>query len=690
MTLKDILEISFRYLRYIVIFSVIVLCFSLIYGLGAKKIYSSKAQLLIRLGQEQLGSMQFMNNAKSVYVTRREQEMKNEEMIFLSDKVITSTAKEILGSDAEDTKVLATTKKYLSDHLEVKSLLASDTLSVTFKFPDPIAAKKILEILIAKYIEHHISVFGNLNELNFVKSKLDESRKKYDEALTKYTQFVDSYKIYDEKQVEFLITKCNNMRSELANTNAEYLYHKEKLSRSEQEIKLLRPYEKYNSVEIINDRRNRLKSKLNEANMEKQNLLQKYTPESRLVLDVNKEIEMIQKLIKEEPERVVNTIDSRKNDTYWSMDQSIVDLKTTIAGEEAKIASLSQGLKAMEEELARSARDFQYFTLLKKDLDLAKLTYEKYYEGYLESDLNNMSKTQKVTNISLIEEPSVAFSPDWPKKGKLFLFAGAFLAAGNFFLVLILLMMNNSITNPLELEKQFGVHPVATIPLERATSATSEPWFKNILTKLSIVEPEEQQIDFHYFEKNLREFQRLFVNLSHIGKEEKIFLIGRSRPGEGGTTITFNLAVFLSQYLDKKIAFIDYQTSRVTADKKGFEAVPGLPLEKKIVSHVDCYRFVETASTWEADGKEKFQFLESLRNEYDYIFCNILPIKDSADLVFLNHYVDRILFYVEADNTKRQIVKYNFDLLAQYGFSNISFILNKRRYFIPKFLYKYV
>ena len=91
-----------------------------------------------------------------------------------------------------------------------------------------------------------------------------------------------------------------------------------------------------------------------------------------------------------------------------------------------------------------------------------------------------------------------------------------------------------------------------------------------------------------------------------------------------------------------------------------------------------------------ADLKDKYSVLEKLRAEYDYIFCNITPIKDSADLVFLNLYVDRILFFVEADRTKRQVVKYNFDILIQYGFSKISFVLNKRRFYIPKFLYKYV
>ena len=688
-TFKDILEIVFRYLRYIVIFSIIVVSFSLLYCFGAKKVYSSKAQVLIRLGQEQMGSMQFMNNARNVYVTRREQELKNEEMIFLSDRVITSAAKAILGSDANDAKTLASTKKYLIDHLEVKSLLDSDTLSLEFKFPNPIVAQKILGILISKYIEHHIGVYENVNELNFVKLKLSESREKYDDALHKYTNFIDSYKIYDDKQIEFLITKRNSLQSDLANARAEHQYHKRKLDRTLEEIQLLKPYEKYNSVEVLNDRRNKLQSKLNEATLEKQNLLQKYTPESRLVLDVNKEIEMLQKLIKSEPERVVNSVDNRKNDTYWTTDQNVIDLKTTVAGEEGKITSLAQALKSIEDELSKNAHNFQDFTLLKKDLDLAKITYEKYYEGFLESDLNNMSKNQQVTNISIIEDPSQSFVPDWPNKKKILFFTGAFLIAGNFFLVVFLAMMNNTITNPMELERQFGDQPLATIPLEFGEEGADGAFPWKGLTNV-MVELRGGAVGLEYFEKKRMEFQRFFINLSRAGQDEKIFLIGRSRSGEGGATITFNLAAFLARYLGKKVAFVDYLPSRVTEEVTGFHAVEGMCLEKARLAEVDCYRYVEKSASWPADLKDKYSVLEKLREEYDYIFCNIMPIKDSADLVFLNQYVDRILFFVEADRTKKQIVKYNFSMLLQYGFSKISFVLNKRRFYIPKNLYRYV
>lgn len=143
-------------------------------------------------------------------------------------------------------------------------------------------------------------------------------------------------------------------------------------------------------------------------------------------------------------------------------------------------------------------------------------------------------------------------------------------------------------------------------------------------------------------------------------------------------------------YLGKKVAFVDYLQSHVTEEATGFQAVEGMCLEKTQLAKVDCYRYVENSAFWHADLKDKYSVLEKLRTEYDYIFCNITPIKDSADLVFLNLYVDRILFFVEADRTKRQVVKYNFDILIQYGFSKISFVLNKRRFYIPKFLYKYV
>lgn len=682
-TLKDIFAIIFRHIYTLLIFTCLVIILAVIYTYGAKKSYTSKAQILIRLGQEQMGSMQFMSNAKNVYVTRREQELKNEEMIFLSDGVATAAAKTILGVDAEDPVKLLSVKKYLSDNLEVKSLFESDTLSVSFTFPDHVVAKKILDILIAKFIEQHIGVYENVKELNFVKLKLDESKKNYEESLNKYSGFIDSVHIYDERQIEFLVQKINNLKTDLANAESEHKYHVQKLARANEEIKTLQQYEKFNTVESINDRKNRLRSKLNEARLERQNLLQKYTKSSRFVLDVDKEIEMLLKLINEEPDRIVDTMDTRKNDTYATIKETILNLKTTIAGEKGKIESLTQELRSLEHELSRNAKNLQQFSLLKKDLELAKMTYEKYYEGFLESDLSNMSKNHKVTNISIIEESSMNPLPDWPNKKKIFIFTGAFLIAGNFFLLMLFTVMNNTISDPVNIAKHFGQAPIITIPF-------SQPRKNMAFPGREIPPARQEALGLNYFRSHIKDFQMFSVNLTPPDNTDTVFLIGRSRPGEGGATITFNLAAFMVNYLDKKVAFIDYASSCVYRAAKGLTALEGHTFEQGQISLVDYFHYTGTQDFRQEDLRNKYEILGLLKEGYDYVFCNIEPIKDSVDLVFLNRYIDKVLFYVEADQTKTQVIKYNTDILQQYGFSKIAFVLNKRKFYIPNFLYKYV
>ncbi len=686
-TFKDILNVFFRYIYHMLIFTIIIVITTFAYIYGSKKIYTSNAQVLIRLGQEQMGSMQFMSNARNVYITRREQELKNEEMIFLSDQVLTAAATEILGSDSQNTQTLTAVKKYLSAKLDVKTLFESDTLSISFDFPDPYIAQQILKILLQKYMEHHLDVYENVKELKFVKLKLDESRQNYNDALKKYSDFIGSSQIYDEKQITFLLEKSNAMQTELSNLKAEHEYHAQKLASAKKELKRLHPYEKYNSVEVINDRRNKLQSKLNEARVEKQNLLQKYTLESRLVLDADQEIEMLEKLIQSESERVIDSVDNRKNEIYSAIAQTIIDLQTTIAGEEGKIAALTQELKNLEETLSRNARDYQYVALLKKDLDLAKSAYEKYYEGYLESDLSNVSKLQQVTNISIIDPPSLGTLPTWPNKKKLFLFSGAFLVAGNIFLVMLLTMLNNTVAKPADLIKLFNKQPLATIPL---ALSIVPPDVERTRTSGECTTLAQSSDCLAYYKENLREFQKLYINLKMAGANDKLYLIGRSRRGEGGATIIFNLAAFMAEYLDKKVAFVEYYPSCVCASVQNIQASPHNVLEKSALGKVDCYRCVAETLFSPDKIKEKYDVLESLRNTYDYVFCNTQPIKDFADLVFLNKHIDRVLFFIEADRTKLQVVKYNIDILNQYGFSNISFILNKRRYYIPKFLYNYV
>ncbi len=563
-------------------------------------------------------------------------------------------------------------RKYIRDNHTVETLYDSDALSVSFDFPDPLVAQKVLSILIDHYIAHHIDVYKNKNETGLIDFKLRESREKYDKALAEYTAFIDKHKIYDERQIEMLVEKRNQLLTTIANTRAEHQYHLQKLQTSLKEITDITPYEKYNTVEVLNDRRERLQSKLNESRLEKQNLGQKYTGDSRLIVDIDKEIETLKKMIAEEPQRIVDSVDSRKNSNYWDLDQSIVDLKTTVAGEKGKIYTLEAELDALDRELSQTAHSYQRFTLLKKDLNLAKITYEKYYDGFLESDLSNVSQDLNVTNLSIVEPPSLNPIPTKPHKKKVLVFAVVFLLAGNVLILMVLNMTGSGVNKPDDIERVFGQRPVATLGLDESPDM------------------EKAGTNTKFYKNHIKDFQRLAINLTLDGSDDKVFLIGRSRPLEGGTTVAYNLAAFLAYSQNKKVAFVDYVSSRL-ANKKGKETqIMDGKFRQKAIGQVDYLQYKGKGQNKYEDLEGKYSPLIELRKKYDYVFCNIPPVNDSVDLVFLNNHVDRVVFLVEAERTKMVVIKYNIGLLKQYGLDSISFVLNKRRFYIPRFLYKYV
>ncbi len=678
-SLRDLLNIFFKYSKYLIVFSVSVIIVSGIYLLFAKKIYDSNAKILIRLGTEQMGSMQFLS-PRSTIIARREQELKNEAEILTSDQVISESAKKILGNDLADLKKFERVKAYLSSNLKVKTLYDSDTIDLTFKFPDPFIARKILDIIIKEYIQHHIIVFQSSEELNFLETELTKAKLYYDNSLSTLSDFMSQYKIYNnDVQINLLIEKLNALHQTLISSISDHEYNSKKLSKMLEIKNHILPFQVFSSVEVRNRHFDELKSKLTEAELEKQNLLTRYTPESRFIKDIEMEIELLQKLLLLEPDRILDQKDERKNQLFDEVEMQVIELESKVNGEMAKIAALKEQFKAVEDELERYADSFKKFNVVKTKSDFAKKEYEKIFEGFLESKIRTMTEENKITNISVIETPSLNLVPKRPPKKITIALTACILLAGSLTLLSLLSFFESTFTHPEDIKKILNLPVIGIIP-----------FFESKLSdRLTPVKT------------NLREFHKIFTSLTYKKQGSNVFLVTKSYSGEGASSIALNLAYFLANYQFKKVAFVNYACNTEFDEREGTEIsfsnlskqpATASRLQFKLLdfSGVKVFHNTTKEVLSEKDAKGKYTIIQKLKEEFDWVFVNIPPVKDSFDLVFLSWYVYKVLFFVEAEKTNIQSAKYNIDILKQYGLDDISIIFNKRRFYIPEFLYKII
>lgn len=676
-SLRDILNIFFKYSRYLIVFSISVIIVSGIYLLLAKKVYESNAKILIRLGTEQMGSMQFLS-PRSTFIARREQELKNEAEILTSNQVFTQSAKKILGKDKDNIIKLERIKAYLSSNLKVKTLYDSDTIDLSFSFPDPFIAQKILDIIIQEYIQHHIFVFQSSDELNFLETELSKAKLQYDASLEALSEFMSNYRIYnDDVQVNLLIEKLHELHQTLISSISEYEYNSSKLIRLKDIKNHILPFQIFSSVEVRNRHFDELKSKLTEAKLERQNLLTRYTPDSRFVIDIDMEIEFLENLILIEPDRILDQKDERNNQLFQEIEKTVIDLESKINGQRAKIKSLEKQHIAAENELDRYAESFKKFNIVKTTSDFARKEYEKIFQGFLESKIRAMTEEHSITNISVIENPSINLVPKRPPKRITIALTACILLAGSLALLSLMSFFESTFTHPEDIKKNLNLPVIGIIPYYESKLADN-------LTPVKT---------------NLREFHKIFTSLTYKKQGSNVFLVTKSFSGEGASSIALNLAYFLANYQFKKVAFVNYACNTVFDEHEGTQisysnftknpaAAARLQFKVFDFSGIKIFHNTTKEVLSEKDAKEKYTIIQKLKEEFDWVFVNIPPVKDSFDLVFLSWYVYKVLFFVEAEKTHIQAAKYNLDILKQYGLDDVSVIFNKRRFYIPEFLYK--
>ena len=699
-TLKDILNIIFRYSQYLAIFTLAVILIAAIFGITTTKMYRSNAKILIRLGSEQSASNQLIGNMANVYITRREQELKNELEILTSDWVMTEVAREVVKTDGQRfdqdsslwrilyrvvdriknflgltpdaEEAIAEVKSFVANNLTVSALFESDTLELFYEHPDPEVAQRILTMVIDQFIKHHIQAYTNVKELNFLSEELDVSRRNYERLLDEQGRFTNQHGVFNDKQqLDLVMEKKRDLERALAELKADYEYHTRKLDRLQDVQGTLKPYETFNTSQILNKTRENLRNKLNEARIEKQTLLTRYQEDSRFIKDINREIVQLEKLLSSEPERVIDQKDSRKNPVYESLVTDILNLDSDVAGERAKIASLEKEMVSVGEELTNFTANNKDFQLLTKDVEFAKITYEKVFDGYLDTRLRSLISKQEITNISVIEQPSLNRVPDSPNKKKLAIITLAVLVAGNIFLLVLFSVIDTAVTNPSEIPRLCGASVEGDLPFVKPSNSGEHSFL-------------------WLYQKQVRPFQSLYTNLFLKGDQDQVILIAKSRPGEGGTTISYNLAEFMAVYQGKKVALVDFTGDNAMAkDIEGSKRVDS-NYTKFYTAHITIYRFAPESDADAHKIKDNYYILETLKKDYDFIIVNIPPVIDSPDLVFLQRYVNKVILVIEAEKTSSLIVKYNLSLLKEYAFGNISALLNKRRFHIPEVLYRFL
>ena len=104
----------------------------------------------------------------------------------------------------------------------------------------------------------------------------------------------------------------------------------------------------------------------------------------------------------------------------------------------------------------------------------------------------------------------------------------------------------------------------------------------------------------------------------------------------------------------------------------------------------------EVASPYESSQSTRLhsprlgEVLQHLRQRHDLIVIDSPPANKSLDGVAISHHADGVVLVVEAEKTRSSAVRKLQERITKSGGHILGMVLNKRHYYIPAFIYKYL
>ncbi|MFC1735104.1 GumC family protein [Candidatus Hydrogenedentota bacterium] len=351
-------------------------------------------------------------------------------------------------------------------------------------------------------------------------------------------------------------------------------------------------------------------------------------------------------------------------------------------GQVAREGSLSQVLKKYQDELAQLVSLEVPLKRLERKVELAENEYRNNLENYQLAAAHKELDLQRVSNIAVIQPATMPLVPIGPKR-KLMIALGALLGLfGGVGLVLLCDYMDESLRTTEEAEKHLGLPVLASICYKTSDEPVTES-------------------SYSCFAQDLAVLCNNALPLACDSHGRALQFIG-SQKGEGTSTIVRALARALVEDRGERVLLVNNETD-IPDDKTVLDVTPigdlsevfkgSRPIHDAIsqVGQTNLFesRFAPNSLSLDVlSNSEKFKSaFHDLKSRFDWILFDSSPLNSAPQTATLFPYVAGVILIVDAGSTRGPVVKSVCDRIVRHNGNILGVVLNKKRYYIPKFLY---
>ena len=356
----------------------------------------------------------------------------------------------------------------LQKNIQISPIMKSNMIRVRYTSPDQKKATQVLNVLAKSYLDRHLELHGDTGSFQFFDGQSTAAERRLKEAQSKLVGFqrtsgeanvLETKDLVLRRQIELQVT-LNQAEAELKDTT--------------RRIESIRPRLQQLALRIPTTARRvpnqysaeRMSTLLTELQNRRTELLVKYRPTERIVIQLEQQITDTRKALLEAEGRVSTEEVSDVNPLRQALESELSRAESTEAGLRGRIQAMRGQEQAYRDQLTKlealSPIEQQY----KRDAKVAEDNYLLYAKKREEARIGQSMDQQKISNVVLAERPRAAALP----KSRTATLVAAFVLALLLGLVAAILAsrMRRTVQTPWDLESVSDVPVVGTVPVQSA------------------------------------------------------------------------------------------------------------------------------------------------------------------------------------------------------------------------------
>ncbi len=405
LSLKDLLIVTFKRKTQILVFFGSTVFIAAIASFIVPPTYEARAQILLKIGREDIhvpilptGTVSTSPKGRSS-LEQINAEIQILKSRFIAEKVIESLGPAVIYKDLNSVghKLLDRALTRFQESLTVQGIGESNVINISFKHTSPRLAATVVSTLIQSYLDRHLEVHKRPQPETFFNMQVGTLGKSAKLAEEKLHAFKNKHGVTSlEEEKTLLLQHVADLRSVLNQTLSEE-------TGIENRILQLRDLATTPETFPIDDRlMSDLQARLVELKLQENELLTKYTDQSRLVKRAREEIMIVRRRLTEQKSEII----------LQEIFRNEAELRALKAKEETKRAHLADYRKRQE----KLNRIEMQLNRLRGDVQTQRETYRLYLTKLEEARISDAMDKEKIANVRIIEPAHVPINPVGPNK----------------------------------------------------------------------------------------------------------------------------------------------------------------------------------------------------------------------------------------------------------------------------------